>query len=166
MPLSIIIVGVGDADFEMMEQLDGDVTPLYSKGMRKYRDRDIVQFVSFKEFKNDPQRLAKEILAEVPRQMTDYFIHKGIMPNPKLLQDRAAVAIRNKMKNQMANMMKVSSDFFSMRKNEIVQKCQQQMGFDPNQLNAFIDQIGIPEENLNWIVNYKDNQGYFNAMKQ
>jgi len=42
LPMSIIIVGVGQADFEMMEQLDGDVAPLYSKNRREYRDRDIV----------------------------------------------------------------------------------------------------------------------------
>lgn len=29
-PLSIIIVGVGEADFTQMEGLDGDVTPIYS----------------------------------------------------------------------------------------------------------------------------------------
>ena len=33
LPLSIIIVGVGDADFEAMEQLDGDVSPLYSTSL-------------------------------------------------------------------------------------------------------------------------------------
>lgn len=42
MPLSIIIIGVGDADFSAMEALDGDVAPLYSQNLRQYRDRDIV----------------------------------------------------------------------------------------------------------------------------
>lgn len=42
LPLSIIIVGVGDADFEAMEQLDGDVSPLYSQRLSKYCSRDIV----------------------------------------------------------------------------------------------------------------------------
>ena len=42
MALSYIIVGVGNADFQMMEQLDGDIEPLYSRNIRKYRDRDIV----------------------------------------------------------------------------------------------------------------------------
>lgn len=78
MPLSIIIIGVGNADFEQMEALDGDVAPLYSKNLRKYRDRDIVQFVAYRDLQNDPTRLAKEVLAEVPKQMTDYFIQKGI----------------------------------------------------------------------------------------
>jgi vacuolar-type H+-ATPase subunit F/Vma7 len=30
LPLSIIIVGVGSADFDQMEALDGDGAPLYS----------------------------------------------------------------------------------------------------------------------------------------
>ena len=49
LPLSIIIVGVGDADFAQMEALDGDVTPLYSGRLRRYRNRDIVQFVPFRD---------------------------------------------------------------------------------------------------------------------
>ena len=42
LPLSIIIVGVGNAEFDQMEALDGDITPLYTKNLRKYRGRDIV----------------------------------------------------------------------------------------------------------------------------
>jgi len=41
-PLSIVIVGVGDADFSTMDQLDADVTPLYSNKYKKYMSRDIV----------------------------------------------------------------------------------------------------------------------------
>lgn len=67
LPLSIIIVGIGEADFDQMEQLDADENPLYSKSLGKYASRDIVQFVPFRELKNDPYRLAKEVLAEVPR---------------------------------------------------------------------------------------------------
>ena len=42
LPLAIIIVGVGDADFESMEILDGDEEALYSKSFRKYMSADIV----------------------------------------------------------------------------------------------------------------------------
>ena len=31
LPTSIIIVGIGDADFESMEDLDADTAPLFSK---------------------------------------------------------------------------------------------------------------------------------------
>ena len=56
-----------------MDVLDGDVIPLFSKKLDKYTERDIVQFVPFKKFKDDPVELAKEILKEVPDQMTSYF---------------------------------------------------------------------------------------------
>ena len=45
MPLSIIIIGIGKANFKKMNVLDGDVTPLYSQELKKYVERDIVQFV-------------------------------------------------------------------------------------------------------------------------
>ena len=41
LPLSIIIVGIGDADFEAMDVLDGDDVRLSSRG--RYAERDIVQ---------------------------------------------------------------------------------------------------------------------------
>jgi len=67
LPLSIIIVGVGDADFSSMDILDADDEPLYSKKYKKFMESDIVQFVPYLEFKNDPRQLAKETLEEVPR---------------------------------------------------------------------------------------------------
>jgi hypothetical protein len=88
LPLSIIIVGVGSADFDQMVQLDGDVTPLFSQGLNRYRNRDIVQFVPFRNLNGNPMALAKEVLAEMPRQMTDYFVQKNIKPNPKKMEDR------------------------------------------------------------------------------
>ena len=51
LPMSIIIVGVGNADFAAMEFLDGD-----SRVLRSYTGeeavRDIVQFVPFRDFRN------------------------------------------------------------------------------------------------------------------
>jgi len=41
-PLSVIIVGVGGAEYDQMQDLDGDVEPLYSKKLRKHINRDIV----------------------------------------------------------------------------------------------------------------------------
>jgi len=42
LPISIIIVGIGLADFDQMEALDGDTAPLYSRLLKKYAQRDIV----------------------------------------------------------------------------------------------------------------------------
>ena len=45
--MAIIIVGAGAAEFDNMEKLGGDDEALYSSGLRKYCDADIVQFVPF-----------------------------------------------------------------------------------------------------------------------
>lgn len=50
LPMSIIIVGVGSADFSSMDILDADDEPLYSQKYRKNMSADIVQFVPFREF--------------------------------------------------------------------------------------------------------------------
>ena len=59
-------MGVGEADFESMDTLDGDDEALYSQSYRKYAAADIVQFVPFNDFKHNPHLLAKETLMEVP----------------------------------------------------------------------------------------------------
>lgn len=66
LPLSIVIVGVGNANFSKMDVLDADTTPLYSHRHKKYMSRDIVQFVPFREFQHDTLTLAKEVLTEIP----------------------------------------------------------------------------------------------------
>jgi hypothetical protein len=42
LPLSIVIVGVGEADFSSMDLLDADEEPLYSQKFKRYMSRDIV----------------------------------------------------------------------------------------------------------------------------
>lgn len=51
LPMSIIIVGVGGADFSAMEFLDGDDGVLRSSSGEP-AVRDIVQFVPFRKFQN------------------------------------------------------------------------------------------------------------------
>lgn len=45
---SIIIIGVGNADFDAMEELDGDGAPLRDQRGMKVQS-DIVQFVEFRD---------------------------------------------------------------------------------------------------------------------
>lgn len=85
LPMSIIIVGVGDADFENMDELDSDNVRLHVNG--QYAERDIVQFVPLNKFlsKNgstiDSQAdLAKEVLFEIPEQLTSWMKTRGIVP--------------------------------------------------------------------------------------
>lgn len=96
LPLSVIIVGVGNADFSAMEELDGDVVRLSSNG--RYAERDIVQFVPFRNFlqgTGDPGsarlRLAKEVLAEVPDQFLSYMKVNNIPPQPTKIHQAGAL---------------------------------------------------------------------------
>ena len=79
LPISVIIVGIGNGNFGNMDILDADEHPLYDKNCRK-ADRDLVQFVPFNNFKNDPQKLAEQVLEEIPRQVVEYFQHRKIQP--------------------------------------------------------------------------------------
>ncbi|XP_008295845.1 copine-3-like isoform X1 [Stegastes partitus] len=80
LPMSIIIVGVGGADFSAMEFLDGDDGILRS-ATGEPAMRDIVQFVPFRQFQNGPQEmLAQSVLAEVPGQVTSFFNSMGLKP--------------------------------------------------------------------------------------
>ena len=76
LPLSIIIVGVGNAEFSNMVRLDGDNGLYSSKG--KKADRDIVQFVPFREVGMNPDLLAQELLADLPSQVTQYMVHMAL----------------------------------------------------------------------------------------
>ena len=87
-PLSIIIIGIGDADFKKMEILDGDMVPLVSSGGKK-RTRDLVQFVPFNKFQNDENKLSMQVLEEIPKQIVDYYSQNNLNPKKiaKLLSE-------------------------------------------------------------------------------
>uniref|UniRef100_A0A8D0DC50 Copine-3 n=1 Tax=Sander lucioperca TaxID=283035 RepID=A0A8D0DC50_SANLU len=73
LPMSIIIVGVGGADFSAMEFLDGDNGILRS-AVGEAALRDIVQFVPFRQFQNAGiAALAQSVLAELPDQVASFF---------------------------------------------------------------------------------------------
>lgn len=73
LPLSIVIIGVGNADFSDMVLLDGD---------DRIQDRDIVQFVNFRQFKDMREVLQSQVLEEIPRQFMQYMEKHNILPRP------------------------------------------------------------------------------------
>uniref|UniRef100_A0A8C0LNT9 Copine C-terminal domain-containing protein n=1 Tax=Canis lupus dingo TaxID=286419 RepID=A0A8C0LNT9_CANLU len=80
LPMSVIIVGVGGADFKAMEQLDADRGPLQTRS-GEAAACDIVQFMPYCCFQNAPwETLAQTVLAEVPTQLVSYFKAQGWAP--------------------------------------------------------------------------------------
>ena len=80
LPLSVIIIGVGKADFSNMNVLDADNDPLVnSEGVKSVRD--LVQFVPFLKYESNPENLAIEVLEEVPRQIVEYYEQNNLDPD-------------------------------------------------------------------------------------
>uniref|UniRef100_H2YRM3 Uncharacterized protein n=1 Tax=Ciona savignyi TaxID=51511 RepID=H2YRM3_CIOSA len=81
LPMSIIIVGVGNADFTAMEFLDGDDGVLTSFVDGSKAVRDVVQFVPFRKFKmSSVSALSSSVLGEIPQQVTEYFSMQNLPP--------------------------------------------------------------------------------------
>jgi hypothetical protein len=77
--LSIVICGVGNADFSDMEFLDADDGPLEnSNGVKAVRD--CVQFVEMGKHEQFPVSLARETLAEIPGQVLEWAKATGLKP--------------------------------------------------------------------------------------
>lgn len=76
-PMSIVIVGIGSADFSSMHFLDN-----FQDNMGGARD--ICQFVEFSKHIHDKRSLTRETLDEIPDQLVDYFFSKGIKPLPPI----------------------------------------------------------------------------------
>ena len=78
LPLSVIIIGIGDADFSNMIILDGDEITLTDFDGNKTK-RDLVQFVEYEKFKKggystkNSEELSEEVLKEIPRQIEEYY---------------------------------------------------------------------------------------------
>merc|ERR1712232_434782 len=72
-PLSIVIVGIGNADFSAMQFLDDFES-------RSGLNRDIVQFVQFSKHEYDKTSLTRATLDEIPDQLVKFFTSRGIMP--------------------------------------------------------------------------------------
>jgi len=83
LPLSIIIVGVGNEDFSQMSALDSDNKLLTSASGKHKAERDIVQFVAMRSLAGKPATaLAQEVLAEVPTQVLQFMSKRNILPGP------------------------------------------------------------------------------------
>lgn len=81
LPISIIIIGVGSADFYNMNILDGDDIPLKNRKGEQI-ERDNVQFVEYSKFEGNYDKLGEQVLEEIPRQTQEYYkLHKDVFNN-------------------------------------------------------------------------------------
>lgn len=101
LPLSIVIIGVGDAEFAKMDELDSDDSELTAGGRKAKRDS--VQFVPFREFKDRPMaELAAAVLEEIPTQFLEFMTENGVKPSPPPTETEMVDLQAAKLKTQEA----------------------------------------------------------------
>ncbi|GAA0167677.1 calcium-binding protein [Lithospermum erythrorhizon] len=80
LPLSILIIGVGGADFKEMEHLDADKGGRLETSAGRVASRDLVQFVPMRDVQNDEMSVVESLLAELPSQFLSYMRERSIYP--------------------------------------------------------------------------------------
>ncbi|KAF5453939.1 hypothetical protein F2P56_023648 [Juglans regia] len=82
LPLSILIVGVGGADFGQMEVLDADNGQRLESSTGRVATHDIVQFVSMRDVHGGRISVVQALLEELPGQFLTYMRRRDIKPRP------------------------------------------------------------------------------------
>ncbi|KAK1318349.1 Protein BONZAI 3 [Acorus calamus] len=80
LPLSILIVGVGGADFTEMKILDADNGRRLESSMGRIATRDIVQFVPMRDVQGGQISIVQSLLEELPGQFLSYMQSRDIKP--------------------------------------------------------------------------------------
>ncbi|KAJ4895498.1 Protein BONZAI 3 [Raphanus sativus] len=80
LPLSVLIVGVGNTDFAQMEILDADKGRRLESSTGRVATRDIVQFVPMKEVHSGQVSVVQALLEELPGQFLSYVRCRNINP--------------------------------------------------------------------------------------
>jgi len=82
-PLSVVIVGVGNADFSSMQFLDDANTG----------DADVAQFVAFNRHSRNSVELTSETLHEIPDQLVRYYQRNNIRALPPVVRGDDEIVI-------------------------------------------------------------------------
>ena len=85
-PISIVIIGIGDGDFEKMERLDADRKELCSSN-GEVMIRDIVQFIPISKYLGNFEVVKEEVLREIPKQVVQFYSLNGIKPGDDINKD-------------------------------------------------------------------------------
>ena len=114
----------------------------------------MVQFVPFNDFKHDQGLLTKEVLKEIPKQMTRYFQSKKIKPNPP------DPAVRER---QMLNaQFNLGDSFFMAAKQQMINSVTQ---YTPDVVGGYLDTVGLPENNKQLLISMLNRQNQLNPLK-
>mmetsp|Transcript_967 Transcript_967/g.2212 ORF Transcript_967/g.2212 Transcript_967/m.2212 type:complete len:633 (+) Transcript_967:86-1984(+) len=114
-PISIVIIGVGNSDFTSVKQLCGEKNYKLRDSRGIPTAREIVTFVSFKQFGGNATEVIAEALKEIPEQFVEYQVINGVKPLPPVpapnfeKMTSSAVHSRNKRNSKQSSLKKNES---------------------------------------------------------
>ena len=73
LPLSVIIIGIGNANFQNMYILDSEDGTMLTNSYGVQTKRDLVQFVEFNKFGGNSQALSQQVLKKIPSDVEAYY---------------------------------------------------------------------------------------------
>jgi len=109
LPLTIIFVGIGNKDFVFLRELARDVKDMMPKAKDAEVggpgfDRQIVKFICFNDYRDDPQKLAAATLSHLPQEVVRYYQEHGIKPRDlKKFEDDAGNPIEKHIPKEPLN---------------------------------------------------------------
>ena len=73
-PLSVVIIGIGEGNFDEMYSLD------YFGECDSNKARDITQFSKFNDYRMSLHSFTEAVLGEIPEQLVEFVLSKKILP--------------------------------------------------------------------------------------
>ena len=80
LPMSVIIVGIGDEDFSSLEELAENKSHAFDY-YRENSSRNVLNFVFLKDSSDNNQPLYERALKEIPQQFMEYMVLERIYPS-------------------------------------------------------------------------------------
>ena len=78
LPISIIIVGIGNGDFGYMDSFDENEEILINNSNNLKFNRNNIKFIHFNQYlKKEENKLTEEMLKDIPKQITEYYQNKN-----------------------------------------------------------------------------------------
>jgi len=140
--------------YKINYRLDGDEgNPIISSDGHEC-ERDIVQFVPFSKYKDNFEALARETLAEIPKQFLDYMTAHEIEPN--IIQEDNVLKNHEIIKNKLEKLIKDRKEekkipsFLRYRREEFTKKLIK-LEIQPELIQEVLDE-GIPAPDVGLFI--------------
>jgi hypothetical protein len=136
--------------------------------------RDLVQFVPFSKYQNNAEKLSMEVLAEIPRQIVEYYQFKNLNPDQieKLLNKQSKINLYNpnanaKPKNDITQQTKQIDRKFNNTNYYTFQQLSINNNDNNNlkQANKFVENKSYYTPNQNQFIINIDNNNIINNPK-